>query len=130
MDILLFLPYYFRWHYTRAWKNLFENWKNFILFVYFYFSIHVLLSTLFAPWRRLGEEGAQGFDPEAFLSAVIVNSLMRLVGFCVRLPVVLLGVCATLFVAFLGICASFIWLIFPVVLLFIASLSMKGLFSI
>ncbi len=78
----------------------------------------------------MGEERVQGFDPEAFLSAVIVNCLMRLLGFCVRLPVVLFGVCMTLLVAFLGVCVSFLWLLFPAVLLFVASLSIRGLFAI
>lgn len=130
MYILLFLPYYIRWHYTRAWQDFFQNWKTFVSFLYSFFSIRALLSTLFAPWRRLGEERVNNFDPESFLGFVIVNGLMRLLGFVIRLPVVLFGLFFIFSVFLLGVFLSAMWLIFPVALLFVFSLSLKGLFGI
>lgn len=130
MSILLFLPYYIHWHYTRAWKDFFENWKNFVSFVFSFFSIHILLVTLFAPWKRLGQERGEGFGSEAFLGAMVVNGLMRLVGFVARLPVILVGLFLTFCLIFLGVCISILWLIFPLALLFIFSLSLSGLFGI
>ncbi len=104
---------YIVWHYTRALAELFLNCRNFISFLYHFFSIGELSHTLFAPWQMLGERYKKGFDPENFFEVFVVNSLMRLVGFLVRGAVILLGVVVIIFTILCSVVAFGFWLVLP-----------------
>ena len=66
---------YIRWHYTRALAELFSNVKNFLYFLYNFFSIGTLTSTFFSPWLGLGEKYKKGaiLDFADHLSSFFVN---------------------------------------------------------
>ena len=107
---------YFLWHYTRAISDLFTVSKNFLWFTWHFFSIGVLSQTLFAPWQKLDEQYARGFDIGAFFETFVVNTLMRIIGFFIRLSVIVLGLIAFIIVFALEIIAFIIWLLFPFII--------------
>lgn len=114
---------YLKWHYTKGLQELFGVSRNFLWFVVHFFSFRLLSTTLFAPWRRLGESYGVGFNLEALASTVLVNTLMRLVGFCTRIVVLTFGVFAYLFVLVLSLSIFIIWITAPLVILGSAVLS-------
>ena len=119
MDIIKFLPNYFLWHYTKAFRNIWGIWTNFLWFTYNFFSLPILVRTLFLPWQRLDEEYKKGFDVKEFSETLVVNSLMRIVGIFMRLTVILVGSLALVSVAFLGIGAFLLWVLLPLVIIFL-----------
>lgn len=120
------LVHYVWWHYTTAIADLVRNYLNFVRFLKNFFSIDHLTRNLFSPWRRLGEEYPEGgFNLEAFFSALIVNTLMRLVGFVIRLIFIVVGLIAIFFslVVFLVVLTA--WLGMPAILIFLIVFSYK-----
>lgn len=109
-DMVLIFFDALRWLFARGIKEYFHAWGNLHWFLYHYFSVPVLARTFFAPFHRLRERRARGFDPEDWASVLAVNTLMRFVGMIVRsvfLVVALLSQFALLIVA-TGLFALFV----------------------
>jgi hypothetical protein len=118
MKFFSLVPYYFTWHYTLAIKNLFHICLNFIWFIWNFFSFKILLKTLFTPYKRLTEHYNGGLDIERFLETIVVNLLMRIVGFIARSVVLILGLISLVIVSISSVFVLFIWLLLPFILLF------------
>ena len=114
---------YIRWHYLRGFRELIYLCRNFLQFIVHLFSIPLLLKTLFHPWRRMGEAYKKGLDPEAIISALIVNMIMRAVGFISRLAIISVGLLGLLFVLIGSALAIVAWLFLPLILVVLLSVS-------
>lgn len=108
MKFFMIGPYYLNWHYTQGLFELSKNLWNFILFEFHFFSIKDLLLTLLAPFQRLKENyGNNAIDFQKVLSSLLVNIIMRIVGFIVRS-----------FILFFGfLCIGISLLLFPVIVI-------------
>ena len=100
---------YIIWHYTTAIKDIFLICRDFLWFLYNYFSISLLLRTLFSPWKRLGEEKRGSFDP-VFL---FIDLLMRIFGFIMRSIVIVFGILICVLFIFMTPFFVAIWLVLP-----------------
>jgi len=127
MKLISIVPYFFVWHYSIALANFVVIWKNFFWFVFNYFSFVILLRTLFAPYKRLTEKYKGGLDITNFLESIFINFLMRIIGFLMRIGVLVLGVMALFGLFVLGLLALFVWITLPFLLIFIF---FAGLFAI
>lgn len=129
MKYLSFFLYYLIWHYGRGVVEMIINFRNFLKFIYNFFSISILLRTLFSPFQRLTEHYKGGLDVSAFFESVITNLISRSVGFLARIFIIVLG-SIILIVAFLieGILLV-VWIIAPVLLLFIFCGSLISIFK-
>lgn len=110
---------FWAWYYTSAVKGLIKAWKNFIIFVREYYSIPLLLRTLFHPWRRDITKYGRGFSIKNFLETLSFNLISRSIGFMVRSVIIVIGLFCSLGVIVLGFIALIIWLALPVILLFL-----------
>lgn len=111
--LLTILHHYLLWHYWRAWQEMWHVSRNLLWFVINFFSLPQLIRSLFSPWRRISEERARGFDLETLAGYVIINLMSRLIGFIIRLSVVIAGG-LTLLVLSVGILALFLfWSLAP-----------------
>jgi hypothetical protein len=118
MKFFMIGPYYLNWHYTRGFTELVKNLLNFIIFEFHFFSVKDLLLTLLAPFQRLQEDyGTNTIDFQKILSAVIVNLIMRIVGFLVRSFILLFAfICIGISLLLLPI-IILIWIALPFILL-------------
>lgn len=114
---------YAKWHYGQGLRELFGVAGNFLWFVAHFFSFKLLLKTWFSPWKRLGEKYEGGFNFEALASVIVVNTLMRIVGFITRTIVLCVGLLSYLFVLALSLLVILIWLLAPAVVLGSAALA-------
>lgn len=118
----LFLAY-IKWHYGQGLRELFGVAHNFLWFISHFFSFKLLLKTLFAPWKRLGEHYQGGLDLSAFASALVVNGLMRAFGFFTKTIVLLVGLVTYILALVFSFFISVIWVLAPAILLGSAVLS-------
>ncbi|PIQ66794.1 MAG: hypothetical protein CO184_00090 [Candidatus Zambryskibacteria bacterium CG_4_9_14_3_um_filter_40_16] len=127
MKAIIFLPQYFYWHYSNGIKDLLNNLINFLSLVFSFFSIPILLSTIFSPWQRMGERYAKGFDLSKTAQTFVVNTIMRFVGFFIRFFTIFIGLISFLFAFVLSVLVFVSWLLMPIVLIFILSLGITKL---
>lgn len=126
MNLAAFLPRYFSWHYKNAYSHIYGIWLNMIRFALEFFSVGLLLKTLFSPFERLNEEYKSGLEAKA--ETAFVNLMMRIVGLLVRLPVVILGLVSAAFVFFAGLVFFLLWTVLPVVFVFFLMFGIIGIF--
>lgn len=120
---------YIGWHYSEAVRELVSICRNFIFFWYHFFSISTLLRTLFSPWQMLGEPYQRGFNIPANLGIFALNTIMRIVGFFVRIVVIFFGlVTISVSIVFTGALLIF-WLLLPVIIivLFVSGLRLLAI---
>ena len=108
---------YGKWHYSQGLRELFGVAGNFLWFVAHFFSFKLLLKTLFVPWKRLGENYEGGFNLSAFASSLIVNGLMRVVGFATKTVVLFVGFISYILVLIFSFFILIIWVLAPAILL-------------
>ena len=123
---------FWRWYYSGAVKSLIRVWRNFIIFVREYFSIPLLLRTLFASWHRDITKYGRGFSVKNFLETLIFNLISRGTGFVIRTIAIIAGLFCLLAVIILGCAALIIWLILPflLILMIVFGLSYSKLWQI
>jgi len=108
---------YAKWHYGQGLRELFGVSHNFLWFIFHFFSFKLLLKTLFAPWKRLGEHYKGGLDLGAFASTLVVNGLMRIVGLVTKVFVLSVGFVSLVLVLVFSFFIFIIWILAPIILL-------------
>ncbi len=114
ITLINFFEDYFVWHYTKGFQDLIKNIKTFFWFNKHFFAYSFLFKTLFSPFMRIKEEKLNIFKFESILSFVVVNGLMRFLGFLFRSIIILAGLFFWILTAILSIIVILIWLTFPV----------------
>ncbi len=112
-------------HYTSGFRSALTIARDLNRFVLNFFSLPVLVQTLFQPWRRLSESYAKGLSPSLWLQSLTVNLLMRLVGAVIRLVMIIIGLAVLIISALLSLVVLLAWLLLPVIFI---SLVVGGLF--
>ncbi len=102
------------WHYTKGLRIYLEGWKYLLGYLNHNFSLPLLLTTLFSPWKRLiDDNNTPGFDPRRIFEQITFNLISRGVGAVVRLILFLCGL-VLMFIALVAGCVGFmLWLLIP-----------------
>lgn len=105
---------YLRWHYEKGPRDVLEFSKNILWFIWNFFSVTLLFKTLFYPWQRLEEHHKRG-DLAGLTEALIINTLMRLIGAFIRIVFIVVGLVAMVLGFFLAIALEVLWFLLPFV---------------
>lgn len=108
---------YLSWHFFDMPKNILLAWKNYLLFNLNYFSVALLLKTLFAPWRKYRTSYGRGFDFARYFEAFFSNLIFRLFGAAIRSLIIFIGLLFEIIIFMAGITAFLIWLVSPLLLI-------------
>ncbi len=103
---------FFSWWYGNGWQRVVRSLRPRIRTVAENFSVRQLLSTLFAPWKRITT--APGRSLEDRMHAAVDNGFSRVVGFVVRLGVLVGAFVSIAIVAVLTILEMVIWPLLPI----------------
>jgi ATP-dependent Clp protease ATP-binding subunit ClpC len=102
------------WHYSKGLEYYLQSWLSYFGWIGHYFSLPLLLKTLFSPWKRLVEEDrSPGFDLPKYIRSLTFNLISRGIGAVARFFLFWVGVVVLLFVFLGGFMGLFFWIIFP-----------------
>ena len=113
----MFFVDYVRWHYGQALVLYIRTSKNFWWFFVQFFSLTALLSSFFAPYKRITEDRPRGFDIEGWISALIINVLSRIIRMGIRLVLIVTGLLTLVLYTVTIFIGYGVWLIAPIVIL-------------
>lgn len=114
MSSILLFNEYLRWHYEESLRQFWEIWKDFLWFGYHFFSIPLLVRTLFSPIYRIKETyDWRHLRLELIFQSMAVNVVARVIGFLLRIIVIALGIIFELVVLFMGPALFLIWATLP-----------------
>lgn len=108
---------YLTWQFLDVPKNILKAWKNFLKFNLNYFSIPLLLKTLFSPWRRYIWFYPKGFDLGKYFEVFFSNLISRILGAILRVFLILIGVLVEIFIVFAGLFILLVWFLLPIILI-------------
>ena len=115
MNPVLFVADYIKWHYSSALFDILRVWGNFLWFILHTSSTGPLIQTLISPWKRIHEEKPPKgtFDPSYYAGSIVVNILMRIVGFLVRSFIIILSLILVSLTFIFGVFFILLWLVAP-----------------
>lgn len=105
------------WQFLEVPGFLLGVWKNYINFALNYFSIPLLLKSLFAPWRNYKWNYPKGFQMGEFFSTLISNMFSRIIGALMRIILIAIGVVFYIFVIFTGLAVFLFWIFVPFIII-------------
>lgn len=102
------------WWYTAGWKlrfvSIFKNLETW----FDYFSLGILLKTMFSPWRQNVSNVRPDQGLSFKISAIGDNLVSRFVGFFVRLGVIIAAIITILIVFLVSVVFAIVWPVLPV----------------
>ncbi len=106
------------WHYGEMTNRLFQIWKNFLRFNLEYFSVPLLISTLFCHWRNYREFYPREINLKKYFLIFSSNIISRIVGAIARFIVIIIGSVAEIIIFATGAAVLAIWLVLPFLAIF------------
>ncbi len=113
---------FFKWltfQFFGAPREILKAWRNFLIFNLNYFSIPVLLRTLFAYFRKYSWAYPKGFDLAKYLEVALSNFISRILGAAMRIILICLGLAVEIFIIFGGLVLLLLWLALPALIIFL-----------
>ena len=105
----------FQWWYSHGWLSAIEHAEKRIEDTYRLFSIPILLRTLFSPWRRIMT--APGASIGDHIRAAVDNTVSRMVGFIVRMIVLLAAAFLLLLASLISLLELLSWPLIPIAII-------------
>lgn len=105
------------WHFVDTPKKILEAWFNLLRFNLIYFSIPVLLKTLFNYWHRYRMSYPRRLEPWLFFEVFVFNVMSRFIGAFLRSIFILAGFIFEIFIFVGGVFVLFWWIILPLAIL-------------
>ncbi|MFH1582415.1 MAG: hypothetical protein ABIA08_01505 [bacterium] len=116
------------WWLIETPSKIILAWKNFLLFNLNYFSVVLLLKTLFSPWRRYKSSYGGGFNIGKYIESFISNLIFRFLGAIFRSVLIIAGLVVEAFMLVVGFFILASWMIFPFIILGLFMFGIKLLF--
>lgn len=113
---------WFGWWYTDGYRDLVGRIRDRIIRAWHYFSVSLLLKTLFAPWKRIITYPGKSIQER--LRSAIDNLVSRLVGFGVRVIVIFTAIIVVVITTLVGVVLLVGWPLAPIL---VAVLIVMGL---
>lgn len=105
------------WHFWEMPSFLVIVWKNYIMFATNFFSLPLLLSTLFYPWRRSAWKYPKTIDIQEYMNVFLSNIFSRIIGFAMRIVLIITGAIFQILVLFIGLIAILSWILIPFIII-------------
>ncbi len=114
----LLIPQYIIWHFVKAPKEILQAWKNILWFNLNFFSVTLLLKTLFSPWKGIQWQRKRAFEITDLLYVISSNLISRILGAIVRIPLLIIGTIGEMIIIIAGFFVLVCWFLLPVFIMF------------
>lgn len=104
------------WYFAEMPREILQAWKNFLKFNFNFFSIPLLLKTLFSYWKRYYWVRGRGFNFSEYFNVLFSNLTSRILGAIVRLVLIIIGIFCEILVFLVGIIIFSGWFFLPIIL--------------
>ena len=102
------------WHYSYGVSFYINRYVYSMSWVIHYFSLPLLLTSLFSPWKRMIDVDNQpGFNLQRWFQTFTFNLISRAIGAVVRSVLFIVGVIFLIFVMLFGSLGLLIWCLVP-----------------
>lgn len=108
---------YLEWYFVDSSKGILRAWANCLKFNLNYWSVPLLLKTLFSHWRRYQYSYGKGFDFKRYFEVFTFNIISRVLGAIFRSFFIILGLLTEILVVLIGLIVFLSWLSLPVLLI-------------
>lgn len=122
--VVMLVGSFFTWWYGRGWRQVAGSFRPRLQGVADSFSVGLLVPTLFEPWRRIITPTGRSLEEK--WRAWADNMFSRIIGFVVRLLVLLAAGLTVVVVAVLSLIEVLVW---PLVPLAVPGLIVAGLMA-
>lgn len=102
----------FSWWYTTAWKDLAVRTQRRVGRTLGFFSVGLLLRTLFDPFRQIAAGQVRG-SIDAQFRAWVDRTFSRFIGAAVRTIFIILGIVSAVVLMFVGFVQVLLWPLVP-----------------
>lgn len=109
----MFIVGLFSWWYGAGWLRCAVVVRDSLLSVYDYFSLDLLLRTLFSPFRQISAGKVRG-SISVQLRALLDKLISRVIGAVVRSIVIVIGSVTLCVAALLGLLRLVLWPVVPI----------------
>ena len=104
---------FINWHFFEMPQEIFRVWKDFLQFNLNFFSMRMLLKTLFSPWHKYQYSYGRGFDLKRYVETFSFNAMARAMGAMIRTILIIIGLISQIFLFGLGVIVFFTWIFLP-----------------
>ncbi len=118
--------YYLTWHYTSALHDFYALWRTLLWFSLNYFSVRVLIKTIYKPFSHLTESNYIYKKVKEPMFLILVKGFF---GFLVRLFTIILGLISWVLIFTFGIVALAVWLALPALIIFFFITGLTAVFQ-
>lgn len=102
---------FFSWWYGAGWRSIVKDIQNRFEYIYSAFSLSIILKTLFSPWRRIVSYPGAGLGDHS--RALIDNLISRIIGFILRIGLIIAATVLFLLTGLIGLTAIMLWPLLP-----------------
>ncbi len=103
---------FFIWWYSVGWTRVPKEIRRKSRFILQYFSLTIILKTLFSPWKRDITYASSKAIEDRF-HALLGNLVSRFIGFLIRIIFMLIAVLGVVLIAVFGGILYIIWPLLP-----------------
>lgn len=121
----MFIVGLFSWWYSAGWLRCVVGVRDSLLSTYDYFSLDLLLRTLFSPFRQISAGKVRG-PIGVQLRALLDNLISRTIGAIVRSIVIVVGSVTLCISSLLGFVKILLWPFIPLLPLILAVVAASG----
>ncbi|KKQ75155.1 MAG: clp protease ATP binding subunit [Candidatus Woesebacteria bacterium GW2011_GWB1_38_5b] len=103
------------WHYKAGLQFFIRKWKNTLDWIVHYFSLSLLITSLFSSYKRLADDQKTGFNPNLYFQKLMFNFVSRGIGAVTRMTLFVLGMGLYFATGVSGVFGIILWCVFPVI---------------
>ncbi len=109
---------FFFWYFQDAPKFLVDFFIKILKFILYFFGFFIHLRHLFLPWKHISISYGRGFQASVFFYTLALNGTSRIVGFFLRLIIIVWTLLLFLLALFLGLGAILLWFCLPILVIY------------